>query len=310
MLYSLFQTAGKDIRCIDIKGKILFKLKVLEKFSTALIAPCTQDFFAYPSQRNEECACYRIDVAETHGVQSTYALTSAESKQPYSEKKRSQLIADIIQNDEMKEILSKVTVDDDQKEEFLSDDNLYKIDKENLKRLKSLQDNYEDLLKCYETLKHENVTLEKRCNSYEEMEEEYNNLKVQMHEYNSLWNEKEHFRKRSADLDSLKEQYLILSDETSSLETQLKAEAEINHVKCKTMDSLRSENISLEKQINDASIAFEKEKNSLMCKLKEADCRIMCQEQQIKSLLQQIDNLLDQDQGKVCFFNQIRNYEQ
>ena len=194
-----------------------------------------------------------------------------------------------------------MTTDEDSRGEVFSVDNLYNIDKENLKRLKSLQDTYDDLLKCYETLKHENDGLERRCQAYGVMEEEYNKLKVQMHEYNSLWNEKEHFRRRSADLDSLKEQYLILSDETSSLETQLKAEGEINHIKCKAMDILRAENISLEKRLNDTSIAFEKEKNTLMCKLKESDCRIMCQEQQIKSLLQQIDNLLEQEQGKVSY---------
>lgn len=266
-----------------------------------MIAPCTQDFFAYPRQTPEDCACYRLDIAETHVVQSTYALTSTESNQIQRDNKRSKLVADIIQNDEMKELLDKEKSEEDLKVETFSLNNLYNIDKENQNRLKKLQTNYDDLLQCYESSKHINDELEIRCAAYEQMEEEYKTLKIQMHEYNSLWNEKEHFRKRSIDLDSLKEQYLILSDETSSLETQLKAEGEINNIKSKTMETLRSENISLEKNINNASIAFEKQKNSLMCKLKEADCRIMCQEQQIKSLLQQIDNLLDQDQANVSF---------
>lgn len=303
--------AGKDIRCIDIKGRILFKLKVLERFCIALIAPCTQEFFVVPNEvqsQNSDSTCYRVDISETLVQPTTaYALTT-ESKLPNLDNKRAQLVADIIQNDEMKLILNKdrsiERLDDDQKDEVVIVDNLYNIDKENLNRLKSLQENYDELMTCYEALRHENKNLEKRCSNYDEMEREYEGLKERMHEYNSLWNEKEHFRKRSADLDSLKEQYLVLSAETSSLETQLKAESEINNIKCKTMDSLRSETISLTKKLNDASITHEKEKNALMCKLKEADCRIMCQEQQIKTLLQQIDELIDQDQGRVrVYFN-------
>ncbi|KAJ8729628.1 hypothetical protein PYW08_001209 [Mythimna loreyi] len=300
--YLKLMTAGKDVRCIDIKGKILFKLKVLEKFSCALIAPCTQEFIGYPNKSSEDCACYRVDVSESRQPMAAFALSTPESKKPNLDSKRAQLVADIIQNDEMKLILSKDSAEIDEeepKDEVLIVDNHYHIDKENLNRLKSLQENYNELMTCYETLKHEKDELEKRCKNYDEMELEYENLKERMHEYNSLWNEKEHFKKRSADLDSLKEQYLVLTDETSNLETQLKAESEINHIKCKALDSLRSENITLTKQLNDASISYEKEKNTLMCKLKEADCRIMCQEQQIKTLLQQIDELLEQDQGRM-----------
>lgn len=271
-----------------------------------MIAPCTQDFFTYPNQQPDDCACYRVDISLPL-VQPTYALTSAESTQPSLDNKRAQLVADITQNDEMKEILDKDSPtrlpDEELNDEVLVIDNPYNIDKENQKRLKSLQDNYDGLISCYETLKHEKENLEKRCNQYEDMEKEYESMKVQMHEYNSLWAEKEHFRKRSADLDSLKEQFLILTDETSNLETELKAEGEINLIKSKAMDALRSENISLEKRINDASIDFEKERNGLLCKLKEADCKVMCQEQQIKSLLQQIDKLLDHDREQVHIFS-------
>ncbi|KAJ8726158.1 hypothetical protein PYW07_000856 [Mythimna separata] len=304
--YLKLMTAGKDIRCIDIKGKILYKLKVLERFSCALIAPCTQEFIApqnqSQSQTSDDCAYYRVDVTESRiQPMAAFALPSGELKTPNLDNKRAQLVADIIQNDEMKLILSKDSIKsvEDQKDEVVVVDHHYDIDKENLSRLKKLQENYNELMKCYENLKHEKDILEKRCSNLNEMESEYESLKEQMHEYNSLWNEKEHFKKRSADLDSLKEQYLVLTDETSNLETQLKAESEINHIRSKTMDNLRSEIVTLTKQLNEAVISNEKEKNKLMCKLKEADCRIMCQEQQIKTLLHQIDELLDQDQGKV-----------
>ncbi|XP_022820749.1 sporulation-specific protein 15-like [Spodoptera litura] len=297
--YLKLLTTGKDIFCLDIKGKILFKLLVLEKFCVALIAPCTQEFITESDDKSEDCACYRVDVLSR--VNPTFAVTSSELKHPTLDNKRAQLVADIIQNDEMKEILSKenstIKADEEPIDDVLIIDN-YNIDTENLKRLKSLQGNFNELMLCYEKLKLDKAILEKRCEKYQEMEREFENLKMQMREYNSLWNEKEHYRKRSVDLDSLKEQYLILSDETSNLETQLKAESEINHIKCRAMDSLRNENISLEKKLNEASIAFEKEKNVLLCKLKEAECRIMCQEQQIKTLSLQIDNIIEQDHAK------------
>lgn len=272
----------------------------MEKFCVALIAPCTQEFVSDYDDKSEDCACFRVDVLSR--VKPTFAITSSETKAPNIDNKRAQLVADIIENDEMKEILSKenssIKVDEEPHDDVLIIDN-YNIDTENLKRLKSLQENFDDLVSCYEKLKHDKAILEKRCDKYEEIEREFENLKIQMREYNSLWNEKEHYRKRSVDLDSLKEQFLILSDETSSLETQLKAESEINHIKCRAMDSLRNENISLEKKLNEASIAFEKEKNVLLCKLKEAECRVMCQEQQIKTLSLQIDKIIEQDHTKV-----------
>lgn len=282
----------------------------MEKFCCALIAPCTQDFVSRaPQHDNDDCACYRVDVVPR--METTYALTSSEAKQPSLDNKRAQLVADIMSNDEMKEILSKESSaakpDDDVTDEVFIIEN-YNIETENLKRLKSLQENYDDLMTCYESLKHERDNLEIRCQKYEDIEKEFENLKVQMREYNSLWNEKEHYRKRSADLDTLKEQYLMLTDETSNLETELKAESEINHIKCKAIDGLRGENIMLEKKLNEASIAFEKEKNALLCKLKEAECRIMCQGQQIKSLSQQIDKLIDQDHDKVSIFKTGNRY--
>ncbi|CAH0700806.1 unnamed protein product [Spodoptera exigua] len=290
-------TTGKDILCLDIKGKILFKLLVLEKFCVALIAPCTRDFVDECDNKIDDCACYRVDVLSR--VKPTFAVTASDSESPNLDSKRAQLVADIIQNDEMKEILSKDTIKTD--EDLIDNVRIiddYNIERENLKRLKTLQENFDDLMSCYEKLKLDKALLEKRCERYEEIEREFESLKMQMREYDSLWNEKEHYRRRSVDLDSLKEQYLILSDETSDLETQLKAQSEINHIKRREMDSLRNENISLEKKLNEASIAFEKEKNVLLCKLKEAECRVMCQEQQIKTLSLQIDKILEQDHTK------------
>lgn len=196
-----------------------------------------------------------------------------------------------MENDEMKELLNKDSKATD--DEIVNDE--YNIDQENVKRLKNLQKNYEDLTNCYEALKHEKDCLHVRCRKYEEIEQEFENLQTQLREYNSLWNEKEHYRKRSQDLDTLKEQYLVLYDETTNLETELKAESEINNAKTKTIDELRSDNIELERKLNDASIVFEKEKNCAQCKLKETECKIMCQGQQIKSLSIQIDRLLEQD---------------
>ncbi|KOB75912.1 Uncharacterized protein OBRU01_06635 [Operophtera brumata] len=293
-------TSGKDTRCIDIKGKILFKLKVFEKFSLALIAPCSQDTTVSSTQ---DCCCYRADVVAR--VETTYALTAAESKQPCIDNKRAQLVAEIMENDEMKEILCKENPS--LKSELEIDDfgiEQYNIESENLKRLKNLQENYDDLMTCYEALKHEKDCLLVRCRKYEELEKEFEGLKDQLREYSSLWNEKEHYQRRSADLDSLKEQYLVLSEETSNLELQLKAESAISKVKAKTIDDLRHENLLLEQKLNEASMLFEKEKNSLQCKMKECDCKSMCQDQQIKirdkinSLNEQITNLKD-----VCYCN-------
>lgn len=291
MFFFIFQTSGRDTRCIDIKGKILFKLKVFEKFSLALIAPCSQDF-SIPS--GQDCSCYRAEVVTR--VETAYALTSAESKQPFLDDKRAQLVADIMENDEMKEILSKenASLKNDFEIDELETDN-YNIDSENLKRLKNLQENYDDLMTYYEALKHEKDCLLIRCRKYDELEKEFEDLKSQLREYSALWNEKEHYRRRSADLDTLKEQFMVLADETSNLEDQLKAESEFNNIKAKTIDDLRHENFLLEQKINEASLLFEKEKNDLQCKA-------MCQEQQIKSLSFQVDKLLEHDTEKVILF--------
>lgn len=271
-------------------------MKVLEKFSLALIAPCSQDQYNTPN----DCACYHAEIV-TH-VETTFALTSAERKNPNLDSKRAHLIADIMQNEDMKEILSKESVstkiDDDQLDECYINDS-YNIDQENLKRLKNLQSNYDDLLNCYDDLKYERDCLNARCQKYAQLEKECECLQNKLREYNELWKEKEYYRNRSEDLDNLKEKFFILADETRSIETKLKAEQEINKVKSKTVDDLRNENIKLDNKLTEVSLVCEKQKNSLICKLKEKECKIMCQEQQIKSLSIQIDNLLDKDTNKV-----------
>lgn len=268
---------------------------MLEKFSLALIAPCSQEMRESPQ---ESCACLRAEVV----ARLDFPSLSEKPTKPSLDSKRAQLVADIMENDEMKELLVKDSMSDKHDDEQTDDGfgfDTYSIDTENLKRLKNLQENYDDLMTCYEKLKYEKDGLQTRCHKYEELEKEFDNLKDQLREYNVLWTEKEHYRKRSMDIDSLKEQYLILAEETSNIETQLKAESEINHMKSITIEELRSENIALEKKINEAFIAFEKEKNSLQCKLKETECTVMCQDQQIKSLSIQIDKLLEQSHDKV-----------
>lgn len=246
----------------------------------------------------QECSCYRAEVIS--GVETAYALTSSETQKPI-DTKRTQLVADIMENEEMIELLNKDLKPDMEDEDVQQDyfDEAYSIDQENFKRLKDLQQSFDDLMSCYEALKHEKDCLLIRCRKYEDLEIEFAKLQTQLREYNSLWNEKEHYRKRSIDLDALKEQYLVLCDETTGLETELKAENQINEVKSKVIDELRSDNLSLEKQLNEATIAFEKEQNCAQCKLKESECTIMCQGQQIKSLSIQIDKLLEQDPDKV-----------
>ncbi|XP_053602206.1 centromere-associated protein E-like isoform X2 [Plodia interpunctella] len=298
-LYLSLMTAGKDTRCIDIKGKILYKLKVLEKFCQALIAPCSQPQERDTGTSEQDCSCYRAEILKDVIPSPVYALTSAEIQSPILDTKRAHLVADIMENEEMKEILRKESLSNvnqgDETEDFIDD---YDIETENLKRLKNLQEDYDDLMTCYEALKHEKEDLLLKCQKYEELDKEYVSLRNQLREYNLLWNEKEHYRKRSTDLDSLKEQFLILSEETSSMETQLKAESEINKMKANTIEELRNENIALEKKLNDALIAFEKEKSIALCKLQETECKCMCQEQQIKSLSVQIDRLLEQEPEK------------
>ncbi|KAL0894525.1 hypothetical protein ABMA27_013104 [Loxostege sticticalis] len=293
-LYLSLMTAGKDTRCIDFKGKILFKLKVLEKFSMALIAPCSQEM----KGSSKDCACLRAEIV----ARLDFAPQSVESKNPCLDNKRAQLVADIMEHEEMKEILSKDSASEKNEDDHIDDAcafDTYSIDTENLKRLKNLQENFDDLMTCHEKLKFEKDTLQSKCNQYEELEKEFDDLKAQLREYNVLWSEKEHYRKRSMDIDSLKEQYLVLADETSNLETQLKAECEINHMKTNTIEELRNENLALERKLNEALIAFEKEKNAFQCKLKETECTIMCQEQQIKSLSVQIDRLLEHSHDKM-----------
>lgn len=207
-------------------------------------------------------------------------------------------------SNEIKEILSEESCNIQCEEECIDGSvelNNYCINEENLKRLKNLQGNFDDLMTCYESLKHDKECLQIKCRRYEELEKELETLQNQMTEYNSLWNEKEHYRKRSVDLDTLKEKYLVLTEETSNLEIQLKAEAEINNIKSSTIEELRSENLLLEKKLNEAGIVFEKERNALQCMLKEYECKIMCQEQQIKSLSLQVDRLLEENQNKVSY---------
>lgn len=262
-------------------------MKILEKFCIALLNPC-----AKKSRADLECACYRAEM--TTRVETTYALTSAEVDKPtVQENKRAQLIADIMDNDELKNVISTGSVKPEQDECFILDN--YNIDTENLNRLKNLQKNYDELMVCYENLKEEKNGLTERCKNYDVLESEVENLQGMLKEYNTVWNEKEHFKKRSEDLNSLREQFMVLSEETLNIEGQLKAESEINSMKASKITELTDDNINLEKRISDITIAFEKEKNSLECKLKETECKIMCQEQQIKSMSIQIDRLLDQD---------------
>ncbi|KAI5639673.1 hypothetical protein NE865_07920 [Phthorimaea operculella] len=292
--YRLFldlMSSGKDTRCLDIKGKILFKLKILEKFCTALISPCSQRF-----KYDESCECYAAQ------VETIYASTQPEHlvSKP-SDVMRTHLVADVMSNDDMKEIITKETreqQDNGQANDVIVTDN-FSIDLDNIKRIKSLQADYEALMNAYEDVRFERDSLKIREQKYGNLEKELEDCRTKLREYNMLYNEREYYRKRSEDLDSLKEQYMVLADESSGLETQLKAEFEINHIKTGTIDELRNDNIALEKKLNDLTIAYEKERNGILCKLQEADCKIMCQEQQIKSLSSQIDRIIDQDPDNI-----------
>ncbi|XP_063617958.1 uncharacterized protein LOC134790900 isoform X2 [Cydia splendana] len=291
--YLNLMTAGKDIRCMDIKGKILFKMKVLEKFSIALIAPCSKEF---QCTSGKDCPCYYADVSTK--MEHNYPLTPTECISSDSTK-RSQLVADIMEHDEMKEILSKESTPDENADSDSDTGNQGNdvasiINEENQKRIKDLQECYEDLLNCYENIKHETDCLRVRCAKYDDLELELERLRGQLKEYNSLWNEKEHYRKRSEDLDSLKQQYIVLAEESSELETKLKAESEINYIKANAIDELRTQNMSIEKKLNELYVSFEKDKNNLQCQLQESECKCMCQDQQIKSLSSQIVKLLEQ----------------
>ncbi|CAG4973136.1 unnamed protein product [Colias eurytheme] len=284
-------TAGKDTRCLDIKGKILFQMKVLEKFCLALIAPCSQEFSEHTS--THDCSCYRAEII-AH-VEPALAITSTESNKNHLDDRRAQLVADIIDNEEMKEILSKdsILAKNEQRDENYGFDSC-SIDTESLNRLKNLQANYDELLTCYDNLKHEKDCLFLRCQKYNDLEKECECMQNRLREYKQLWTEKEYYRKRSENLDTLKESYYVLSEEITNLETKLKAETEINKIKCNNITRLQSENVALEKKLQELNIAFETEKNSLICKLKEYECNIMCQDQQIKALSRQIDKFLEQ----------------
>lgn len=271
-------------------------MKALEKFCLALIAPCSKNFNNADSR---DCTCYHAEVLTR--VETTFGLSPSEAEKG-PDVKRAQLVADIMENEEMKEILSKESTSTTKDEIFNDDDLLdprYSVNEENQKRLKDIQESYDELLNIHENMKHENECLRIKCSKYDQLETEFEKLRSQLREYGPMWNEKEHYRKRSEDLDSLKEQYMVLAEETSSLETKLKAESEINQIKNSTIDELRNQNILLEKKLSDIYIAFEKEKNALQCKLQESECKCMCQEQQIKSLSSQIVELIHQEPQKV-----------
>lgn len=292
----MFKAAGKDTRHIDLKGKIIFKIKLLEKFCLALIAPCSQDYNNNPS--TQDCSCR--DTKVIAHVETEFAFTSEKSMQPSLDVKRAQLVADIIDSEEMKEILHEGST------QVLDEDNNggdnYSIETENLNRLKTLQANYDDLLVCYDNIKYERDCMVIQCQKVSELETECSCLQDRLREYNQLWNENAYFKKRSEDLDKLKETYYILLEETTNMETKLKAESEINKIKSNNLNELREENIALDKKLHEMSLEFEKERNSLSCHLKECECKIMCQEQQIKSLSMQIDKLLEQSCSKVLFY--------
>lgn len=259
-------------------------MKVLEKFCLALIAPCSQDYEQTSSA--QDCSCYRAEII------TTFALTTEECVKNSVDDRRAQLVADIIDNQEMKEILSKESVIAKTDKTYLHENNITETD--SLNRLKKLQANYDDLVTCYDNLKYEKDCLFLRCQRYSELEKECECMQEHLREYNQLWSEKEYYRKRSEDLDVLKERYYVLSEETSNVEAKLKAESEINRIKCNNINYLQNENIALERKLQELTLLFEKEKNSMNCKLKEYECKIMCQDQQIKTLSLQIDKFIEQ----------------
>lgn len=271
-------------------------MKVLETFCLALIAPCSEDFG--PISSTQDYSCYRAEIF------STFALTSAESNKNNIDNRRAQLVADIIENQEMKEILSKDSIIEiPENNTQKSDDDLEfeasSLETESKKRFKNLQKNYDELVNCYDNLKYEKDCLFLKCQRYVELEKECECMQDRLREYNQLWSEKEYYRKRSEDLDTLKERYYILSEETSNIESKLQAESEINKIKCNNIHYLQNENIALEKKLNELTLVFQKEKNTLNCKLKECECKIMCQDQQIKTLSLQIDKFIEQGQDLV-----------
>lgn len=284
------QTSGKDTRNVDIKGKIFYKLKVFEKFCCALISPCSKN-----------CSCYHTEILSR--VETAFAVTTQENFEINIDSKRAHLVADIIGNDEMKEILSKNKTSEEGEDNFANEtlfiNNSCSIEVQNLSRLKNLQTCYDDLLVCYDELKYEKNSLTKKCQKYDELEKDFEILQNQLNSYNMLLTEKEYYRKRSEDLDDLKEKFIVLADETSNLETQLRAQNEINDSKSLMLEQLRSENISLQNKLSESVTAWEKEKHALICKLKESECKMMCQDQQIETLTVEINKFLRKNNDNV-----------
>ncbi|KPI94008.1 hypothetical protein RR46_13173 [Papilio xuthus] len=275
-------TSGKDTRNIDIKGKIFYKLKVFEKFCCALISPCSKD-----------CSCYHTEIISR--VETAFAVTTQENFEINIDSKRAHLVADIIGNDEMKEILYKSNTSGEEHalaNETLFINNSCTIEVQNLHRLKNLQACYDELLLCYDELKYEKNCMTQKCLKYDELEKEYEILKNKLNSYNMVLTEKEYYKKRSEDLDDLKEKFIVLADETSTLETQLRAQTEIIDSKSSLLEQLRSENISMKNKLSESSTDWEKEKHTLICKLKESECKIMCQDQQIETLTIEINKFL------------------
>ncbi|XP_041979921.1 reticulocyte-binding protein PFD0110w-like isoform X3 [Aricia agestis] len=273
-------TLGRDTQNIHIKGKILYKIKVLEKFSIALIAPCNQ------TDRPQSCTCYRAEVLTSY--ETTYAESATESSQNIRDKKRAHLIADIIDVDEINEALN------DQSKSETDSACYFDVDECNTKNksrflIKSLQSSYSELVTCYENLKSEKDLLYVRCQELLKVEDENKCLRNSIEDYNNLWNEMEHLRRRSDSLDKFKAKYYFLLNETTNLNSKYVAESEKNKINSDTIDELRNENLVLNKKLKESSLAHDKEINSLLFKIKEMECTNMCKEQQIKNLSSDIE---------------------
>lgn len=253
----------------------------MEKFCCALISPCSKD-----------CSCYHTEIISR--VETAFAVTHQDNFEINIDSKRAHLVADIIGNDEMKEILHKSSTPEE--EETIANEtvliNSCSIEVQNLHRLKNLQACYDELLVCHDELKYEKNCLTQKCLKYDELEKECDNLKMKLNSYNMLISERDYYKKRSEDLDNLKEKFIVLADETSTLETQLCAQSDIIDSKSSLLEQIRSENISLQNKLSEASTDWEKEKHGLVCKLKESECKIMCQEQQIETLTVEINKFL------------------
>lgn len=276
-------------------------MKVLEKFALALMAPCSKKFASEAEKENAECECANTKIVGR--VETAYALTASESEPPpTSDSKRAHLVAEIMDNDEMKEILEKDFISDglDTGNEYCGI-TCYSIDAENVKRLKDLQKSFDELVECFDNLKHEKDCLQVRCRKYNELEMEVETLRDQLAACKDLWNDKERFRKRSVELEDIREKYFILQNVNGNLESELKAEKEINNNKMQLIDDLRNENLILERKLSDATIAFEREKSALLCKLKEFECALSCKDQEVQSLSDQLQKHFDGSQDRVRF---------